>query len=139
VILRGHNLLCLQGFVGKGYSPAFVANMSAVAHALRDDPSTPVTVVAEPDSLCLACPNLSGQGCALHGAGTERGIAHQDRDVMARLAIAPEETLPWAEILGRIRASVGPGDLASICGACPWLPLGHCSEGLRRLRAPPPG
>jgi hypothetical protein len=29
---------------------------------------------------------------------------------------------------------VAPEDLESICGACPWLPLGHCSEGLRRLR-----
>ena len=26
--LRAHNLLCIQGFVGKGYSPEFVANMT---------------------------------------------------------------------------------------------------------------
>ena len=129
--LRAHNLLCIQGFVGKGYDAAFVANMTRVVESLED--ATPVTVVAAPDALCDACPHLK-VGCTLHGEGTETAIVHQDRDVLARLGIADGETLEWAEIVARIARSVAPEDLDSICGACPWLPLGHCSEGLRRLR-----
>jgi len=130
--LRAHNLLCIQGFVGKGYDAAFVANMTRVVESLCD--TAMVTVVAAPDALCAACPHLEEGGCALHGESTETGIVHQDRDVLARLGIAEGETLPWAEIVARITRSVAPEDLDSICGACPWLPLGHCSEGLRRLR-----
>ncbi len=138
MILRGHNLLCIQGFVGKGYSEAFTSNMSDAVDALRRDPSLEVTVVDAPDRLCSACPNLTGAGCALHGPGTERGIVHQDRDVLARLGLAPGATLPWGEVLERIRRSVAPDDLDAICGACPWLPLGHCKEGLAQLRTNSP-
>ena len=135
VRLRGHNLLCIQGFVGKGYSPEFVDNMTRVVDALHADPQREVRVVAEPDALCDACPNLSRHGCELHGPGTERGIVFQDRDVLHRLGIADGETLTWDAILERIRGAVGPDDLDQICGACPWLPLGHCKGGLRRLTA----
>jgi hypothetical protein len=130
--LRAHNLLCIQGFVGKGYDDAFVANMTRVVELLEE--STMVTVLAAPDALCDACPHLQGSGCELHGEGTEARIVHQDRDVAARLRIAAGETLPWGEIVARIARSVAPEDLASICGACPWLPLGHCFDGLRKLR-----
>ena len=130
--LRAHNLICIQGYVGKGYDAAFVANMTRVVESL--DERTPVTVIAAPDTLCAACPHLQESGCALHGAGTETGMVQQDRDVLKRLAIGDGETLPWGEIHARIARSVAPEDLDSICGACPWLPLGHCSEGLDKLR-----
>lgn len=130
--IRGHSLLCIQGFVGEGYSPEFVDNMMEIVASLRDD--VPVTVIDGPDALCEACPNLSSDGCSLHGDGSERGVRTQDRDVMGRLGIAPGATLPWNEILARIRKLIEPDDLDEICGKCPWLPLGHCREGLRRLR-----
>ena len=131
VSLRGHNLLCIQGFVGKGYSPEFVANMTRVIESLG--PDTPVTVSATPDVLCSSCPNLADSGCALHGEGSEAGIVHQDRDVMGRLEIAEGETIAWSAIVARIAASIEPSDLDSICGSCPWLPLGVCKSGIRAL------
>ena len=130
--IRGHNLLCIQGFVGKGYSPEFVANMTRVVDSLGGNAE--VTVIDEPDVLCAACPNLAENGCTLHGVRTEHGIVHQDRDVMACLGIAAGETLSWDDLLARIRRSVAPDDLDAICGGCPWLPLGHCKAGLRGLR-----
>ncbi len=133
--IRAHNLLCIQGFVGKGYSPEFVANMKSIVGGLGG--RTEVTVVAEPDSLCSACPNLKTSGCALHGEGTEKGIVKQDKDVLRRLGLSDGQTVTWGGILERIRAQVAPDDLDDICGACPWLPLGHCKKGLARLRATP--
>ncbi|MFI5403813.1 MAG: DUF1284 domain-containing protein [Planctomycetota bacterium] len=131
--LRAHNLLCIQGFVGKGYSPEFVANMTSIVGGLGA--RTEVTVVAEPDSLCSACPNLKTSGCTLHGEGTEKGIVKQDKNVLARLGLRDGQEVAWREILARIRARVAPDDLDDICGTCPWLPLGHCKAGLARLRA----
>jgi len=132
VRLRGHNVLCIQGFVGKGYSESFVANMTDVVDSLAKD-DTEVTLLDEPDALCAACPNLEDEGCALHGAGTERRIVHQDRDVLRRLGLQAGETRRWSEIVDRIREHVRPDDLDAICGSCPWLPLGHCKAGLREL------
>jgi len=129
VKLRAHNLLCIQGFVGKGYSPAFVANMRRIVEELEEE--VPVTVVEDPDSICRACPNLEPTGCALHGDGTERGIVAQDREVLRRLGLVAGETLSYAAILERIQTSIRPNDLDQICGSCPWLALGHCREGLR--------
>jgi hypothetical protein len=135
VKLRGHNLLCIQGFVGKGYSDEFVANMTGVIGSL--DEASQVTVVVEPDALCGACPHLRHSGCALHGAGSEEGIRSQDRGVLGRLGISNGETLSWGEILERIRGRVAPGDLDTLCGSCPWLPMSHCKAGLRHLNAAP--
>ena len=129
--LRAHNLLCIQGFVGKGYSPEFVANMTRVIESLGDQ--TRVTVTAAPDALCGACPNLAVSGCALHGEGSEAGITHQDRDVMRRLGIDEGAALAWSDIVSRIARSVAPDDLDEICGACPWLSLGVCKQGIARL------
>lgn len=125
--IRAHNLLCIQGFVGKGYSPEFVANMTRVVESL---PGSDVTVLDTPDVLCDACPNLAASGCTLHGEGTEQGIVHQDRDVMTRLGMRTGETYAWSEIMTRIRDRIVPDDLDEICGTCPWLSLGHCKAGL---------
>lgn len=130
--LRAHNLLCIQGFVGKGYSPEFAANMARVVESLGE--SAGISVIDEPDALCSACPNLSETGCALHGQGTESGIVRQDRNVLRRLGLESGTTVTWGDILERIREKIAPDDLDDICGACPWLPMGHCKEGLRRLR-----
>ena len=130
--VRAHNLLCIQGFVGKGYSPEFVANMTRVVAGLA--PETEVTVLDEPDVLCAACPNLADDGCTLHGPGTERGIVHQDRDVLARLGLSAGATVTWRDVLDRIAKSIEPDDLDDICGQCPWLELGTCKAGIGRLR-----
>ena len=137
VRLRAHNLLCIQGFVGKGYSPGFVANMRSTIRRLRPDRT--VQILAEPDTLCAACPNLSARGCALRGPETEESIVRQDREVMTLLRIRPDEILEWGAIVERIREHVAPDDLDATCGACPWLPLGVCKQGLARLRMRDPG
>ncbi|MDH3590879.1 MAG: DUF1284 domain-containing protein [Planctomycetota bacterium] len=137
MMFRGHNLLCIQGYVGKGYSPEFVENMTLLTGMLADD--TPVTLLDVPDLLCAACPHLvPGLGCELHGPGTEEGIVRQDRDVLDRLGFAAGETIHWGDVKVRIAERIAPDDLDDICGKCPWLGLGHCKTGLAKLRAATP-
>lgn len=138
IAIRAHSLLCLQGFRGKGYSDGFVAEMTAVHGALVADPDTPVRVLAGPDRLCRACPNLGPRGCTLGGPDHEAHMAAQDREVLRRLWLTDGEVLPWGRILERIARSVDGADLPGLCTTCPWLPLGWCAEGLARLRAPEP-
>ena len=43
--LRPHHLLCLQTFVGRGYSKEFVEHMTIVKRQLSTDPCTPIILV----------------------------------------------------------------------------------------------
>ena len=132
--IRAHSLLCLQGFRGRGYSDAFVAEMRAVHQALAADPDTPVRILASPDRLCAACPNLGAGGCRLGGSPHEEHMRAQDRDVLQRLWLVEGDVLSWGRVLERIARSVRGEDLPAICTTCPWLSLGWCAEGIDTLR-----
>jgi hypothetical protein len=132
--LRGHTLLCLQGFRGKGYSQHFIENLAAVQLSLLTDPGQPVEVTDRGDVVCGACPHQAATGCSLNGIGSEGAIRAQDHDVLRRLGLAPGDRLAWKTILDRIAASITGDSLDDICGQCRWLSLGYCREGIERLR-----
>jgi hypothetical protein len=132
--LRGHTLLCLQGFRGEGYSVAFVENLSGIHGELARQPERLVELRAEPDAVCGACPHHADAGCTLNGPGSEPDMQAQDLEVLSRLGLQVGMNLPWSQVLDRIRARVAGNDLPDICGQCRWLPLGYCREGLDRLR-----
>ena len=58
VRIRGHTLLCLQGFRGEGYSAGFIENMTELHRDLNENPDRWVEVVEAPDAFCAACPHL---------------------------------------------------------------------------------
>ena len=134
VRIRGHTLLCLQGFRGEGYSAGFIDNMAALHRDLNENPDRWVEVVEAPDAFCAACPHLAPAGCSLSGAPSEEGMQAQDRHVLALLGLQPGTRVRWREVLNRIRASVKGSDLPGICGSCRWLPLGYCRDGIDQLR-----
>ena len=135
VTLRGHTLLCLQGFRGLGYDRDFIDNLAAVQRSLSTDPEQPVEVTDRPDVVCGACPHQAASGCSLNGIGSEDGMRAQDRDVLGRLGMAPGDRLSWSAILERIAGTIRGEALDGICGGCRWLSLGYCREGVERLRA----
>ena len=61
--LRPHHLLCLQTFIGRGYSKEFVEHMTLVKKQLTDEPHTPITLVHGADDLCTHCPNCVEGRC----------------------------------------------------------------------------
>jgi hypothetical protein len=134
LVLRGHTLLCLQGFRGEGYSEPFVKNLTEIHDDLLHHPDRVVTVVEQPDAVCGACPHQAVTGCELNGSGSEADMRAQDHTVLMRLGLRPGLRLTWREILTRIRRYVSGDDLPEICGSCRWLPLGYCREGIQRLK-----
>lgn len=133
VPLRAHNVLCLHGFRGEGYSAAFVARMREVHDRLRRAPDTLVRLLDGPDALCAPCPHLATGGCTLGGDGHEAHMRAQDRDVLRRLDLRAGAVLAWREVVRRVAARVTGRDLPAICTTCPWLPSGWCAEGLDAL------
>ena len=62
LVLRGHHLLCLKGFQGYGYDENFTRNMTEV-NIKRKRENVTVSLVASPDDICCACPNLKDGIC----------------------------------------------------------------------------
>ena len=111
VRLRGHTLLCLQGFRGEGYSPEFIANMAAIHRTLTDHPEVLVEVLASPDAVCAACPHRHPSGCMLNGERSEEEMIEQDHEVLRRLG--PDlagERFDRTEALTRLRSRAGVSD-----------------------------
>lgn len=129
---RPHHFLCALGYEGKGYSPAFTDNMTAIVVArLRAeggmDDVIEVTRVA--DSLCAPCPSRRGESCQSAERITALDTAHA-----AALGLAEGDRLRWGAALERMRA-LPPDIHAQICTECPWRPLGLCAAALARLQA----
>ena len=130
--------LCLLGFRGSGYSPAFVEVMQVLQDELRGAPERRVRLVDEPDAICTACPNLAPGGCTLGGPAHEAHMRAHDREVLRRLDLEPGAEVTWGALLGRIGARITGADLPAICTTCPWLPLGVCRQSVDALASPPP-
>lgn len=128
VRLRGHHLLCLQGFRGYGYSETFTRELAAIVAALVADPETLVTVVAGPDAVCAHCPAPDNHHCRT------RRTELRDQRVLSRLGWRVGDELPWSAVLRRLAERVRPSDLDHLCRSCPWLPLGFCAEGIALVR-----
>ena len=126
--VRAHHLLCSLGFRGLGYSPAFAENMAAVLRAWDAAPESPVAVTEAPDVICAAFPPDQPGHCG------DAEVIARDRRVLQAIGLPSGSVRSWADLRLRVRRAFAPGDLATLCATCPWLPLGHCADGLARLR-----
>ncbi len=149
ICLRPHHLLCLQTFVGHGYSPEFTAHMTIVQKQLTTDPLTPITLVNGPDVLCGHCPNCVDGSC------TSPKPAVFDHLVAQKLHLKEEHVTEKSTLVHSIAASdsstsAAASDspisingipsilhmseqlLAECCPDCEWKEL--CVEVCRTLR-----
>lgn len=132
--IRGHTLLCLQGFEGKGYDDKFIANMKKIHETLFNDPKTEVEIVNGQDEICSSCPYLKESGCTLEGPGSEEDIIEKDNSVIELLGFKPSGKHTWEEILQKVSEKVNVSMLKILCDKCPWYPSGYCEEGILRLK-----
>lgn len=129
---RPHHFLCSVGFEGKGYSPEFTTNMTAIVmgrlRAARGD-EVEIEVVEDTDDICTPCPSRRGKAC-----GSGHHINQLDASHAAALGLKPGDKLRWGEALERIRA-LPEGALSDICAPCQWLAFGMCAAALKRLKS----
>ncbi len=132
--LRGHHLLCVLGFQGKGYSPGFVENMTRLVDELRSGRDVDLEIGYRHDDICAPCPKRGPDGCVAKDHLSEWRVAIHDARVMHRLGLQPGQRVRWSEVQARIRQRMAPEDLQTLCKGCPWLPLGVCADGIRALK-----
>ncbi len=125
VRLRAHHLLCVLTYVGKGYSPAFVANLDRIAARLAA--GEPVQMVAGPDDVCAPVRDDPSHHC------NDPAIRRRDR--LASLAVGrllhqpvtPGRTLSLTpERLRLLRAAFVANHIRAACAGCAWARL--CTE-----------
>ena len=116
--LRPHHLLCLQTFVGRGYSEEFVEHMTLVKRQLTANPLTPITLVSGADDLCAHCPNcVDGQCTSEKPALFDRLVEEKLwRNTLSKLIGIPESLCITEDLI------------AACCPGCEWR--GLCSSTL---------
>ncbi len=122
VRLRPHHLLCALTYVGRGYSPAFTANMTAVAE--RIGAGEDIELVAGPDGICA--PLLDGPDPHCHRASVVERDRAAVRDLSALLGLDVRTGAHLVlddEVIGRLRAAFASNRIRSACTGCEWVDL----------------
>lgn len=121
MLLRGHHFLCILTYKGKGYSQAFVENMTAQVAAIRT--GRPVMLVTGPDAICGGLT----EGC--------RADVQHDCDAPETLRLDALALEAVSDALGRdlakalplsakdiaiLREKYASGTIRAACKDCSW-------------------
>jgi hypothetical protein len=120
VRLRGHHLLCVLSFVGRGDSAAFVAGMTRVVDRLGR--GEPVEIVDGPDDICATLLARPGRPHCLDADVAARDAAAlADAGRLLGLSLEPGSRIPslTAEV-DAMRASFAAGSIRRACAGCSW-------------------
>jgi hypothetical protein len=123
--LRPHHLLCMLTYAGKGYTPAFVANYTAIINRLNSGES--IELVAEPDDICQ--PMLDEPACHCHNDSVRERDRQTARDIGEKLAGGQLANGPLSlngKDVSRLRGWFADGSIRAACQGCEWYDL--CSE-----------
>ncbi|MCM5559626.1 DUF1284 domain-containing protein [Pleomorphomonas sp. JP5] len=123
VRLRGHHLLCLLTYKGLGYSPEFVAGMTATAARLVA--GSIAEIVEGPDDICEPlCRTEEHPHCH------EATVPERDRRALSLVSklldrpLKPGDRLVLDERLrARFRSAYHDGAFEAACALCEWQPL----------------
>lgn len=128
ILLRPHHLLCTQDYEGRGYSEAFVRNMSSAVQRIRTNPDLKVRITFAADSLCAFCPNLADSGAC---RDQEKVLAF-DQGVAHALGLQ-EKGYKCQDLMHRFheKMNADPELLRRICGSCSWYENSACEENIR--------
>lgn len=116
LILRGHHLLCLQGFQGYGYSEDFTKNMTKI-NDLRKLGETTISITDYADDICKYCPNLKDNQCMDENHNAR--IVEMDGNVLDKIDKNKEyNSLDLFEKIGEIFTT--KKSVENICFNCIW-------------------
>ncbi|KIC45337.1 2Fe-2S ferredoxin [Ruegeria sp. ANG-S4] len=119
VRLRAHHLLCILTYVGKGYSPAFTNNMTAIAGRISAGES--IVIVEGPDDICA--PLLAEDNAHCRDEHVHNRDLQAAKDVNRVLQV---QTHAGAKIkldkgsLLRLRTTFTQNQLRPACIGCKW-------------------
>lgn len=120
--LRPHHLLCLLTYLGKGYTPAFIANYDRIVERLNNGED--IELVWGPDDICQ--PMLGEQACHCHNASVHERDEAAARDVGVLLsgeALMPGPMTLAPGTIATLRDQFSKGAIRAACRGCEWQDL----------------
>ncbi len=96
VKLRGHHLICLHFFKGKGYSKDFVENMFRV---MEEAEKSEVEIVDGIDDVCAACP-YNSDGFCTYSENADEEVRRLDEFALKLLNV--RNRVKWEHLKCRI-------------------------------------
>ncbi len=118
--LRGHHLLCIQGFQGYGYSNEFRENMTRIHSKIMKNQEN-IELVKGPDDLCEHCPNLINNQCK--NPDEDKNILSMDKIVLDKILKKENKTeFRPSELFEIVNDSFKTEkDLEDMCIGCIWF------------------
>ncbi len=114
--LRGHHLICLHFFQGKGYNPEFIENLRRIRK--RVEAGEEIEVSSEADDVCKRCPYLKAGKC-LYDKEADIEIKEMDRTAMKLLSAKNLERVTWMNIKKKIPEIFSQWS-RKYCTDCDW-------------------
>jgi len=115
--LRPHHLLCLQRFVGEGYSEEFTANMWHIKETVENG-GVSVKIVRGADDICSLCPHRDAKR---NMCSREPFVSRLDEKVLGLLGIKWGYVYSGDELFSLARKRVPT--VKGVCDGCEWQHL----------------
>jgi uncharacterized protein len=119
ITLRGHHLLCIQGFQGYGYSPEFIHHLSQIIQFLENNPYQRIKIIDECDDICLKCPFMEGNSC-ITPSGNDKHIKVMDTAVIDHLDLNCGHDYIYDHLQEQVLHENNFNELKKICKTCTW-------------------
>lgn len=114
--LRGHHLVCLHFFNGKGYDDAFIKNLRNIL-ARADDED--VTIISGADDVCTSCPHLREGRCD-YTEDADADIREMDKKALDLLNLSNTGQARWDELRDLV-CKIFPEWYSLYCSECDWI------------------
>lgn len=116
--IRPHHILCMRFFEGKGYSPAFVENMTRLKQQLEQSDAV-VELTGDCDMVCAACPNRRQTWCV-----AEHQVRTYDDAMLLYCGLSRDTPYRWAQLQALASEKIlQAGRLPAICADCQWYEI----------------
>ena len=110
--IRGHHLLCIQGFQGYGYNKNFIMNMKEVVNKLKSAPELRIKMTDKCDDICAPCPHKVKDECS------KEIVKSMDLQVLKDLGIKVGEKVKIKDIVAKIKSN--SQKFRMVCKSCEW-------------------
>lgn len=116
--LRPHHGLCIQHFVGKGYSETFIQEMAKVIAQLNQDEQVQVKLTSSADVICKACPHNDNGVCR-----SGQKVIDYDKHCLSLCELNEGDVLYWKDYKDLIYKKIICGNLSPVCVDCGWFDI----------------
>ena len=136
IYLRGHHLLCLQGYQGYGYDEKFKSNIEMILKKLKDSTKMKNVIVTESsDDICEFCPNLKENICCGELDISDKSAKNQekiseintnickkDSIILKKSKLIKNKKYSYDELISIINKTFSSMiEAKEVCGECEWI------------------